>query len=213
MNKTLSNILKQWDASISLEQQQQMDERFSRRSFLTHSTKAAAGLSILPGLAFLTSCDQQPAKQQQTLSQQEPWNTFAAVQQILFPDDDNGPSAKDLNATAYLKFILDANDTDSEDREFILKGISWLNQLSQTEHKQNFTELNSKQQPIIIHKIAKSSSGERWLSLLLLYIFEALLTDPAYGANPNGIGWQWLEHQPGFPSPSQDKIYPELQKR
>ena len=39
--------------------------------------------------------------------------------------------------------------------------------------------------------------GRAWLSLLLYYIFEALLSDPVYGGNPDGIGWQWLEHQPG----------------
>jgi gluconate 2-dehydrogenase gamma chain len=48
------------------------------------------------------------------------------------------------------------------------------------------------------------------LSLLLYYIFEALLSDPVYGGNPGGIGWQWLEHQPGFPRPPADKIYGNL---
>jgi gluconate 2-dehydrogenase gamma chain len=39
---------------------------------------------------------------------------------------------------------------------------------------------------------------------------EALLTDPAYGGNPGGIGWRWLQHVPGYPRPPMDKIYPEL---
>ncbi len=52
--------------------------------------------------------------------------------------------------------------------------------------------------------------GRNWLSLLLYYIFEALLADPVYGCNPNGIGWKWLEHQPGFPRPPADKIYTRL---
>jgi len=42
---------------------------------------------------------------------------------------------------------------------------------------------------------------------VLGYIFEALLVDPVYGGNPNGIGWKWLEHQPGLPRPTADKRY------
>ena len=39
---------------------------------------------------------------------------------------------------------------------------------------------------------------------------EALLTDPAYGGNPDGIGWRWLGHTPGYPRPSAATIYPRL---
>ena len=55
--------------------------------------------------------------------------------------------------------------------------------------------------------------GKNWLSLLLYYLFEALLADPAYGCNPDGVGWQWLEHQPGFPRPPPDKIYTHITSR
>jgi len=48
--------------------------------------------------------------------------------------------------------------------------------------------------------------------MLLTYILEALLTDPVYGGNPNGIGWTWLQHQPGFPTPTEDKKYYKLRK-
>ena len=40
-----------------------------------------------------------------------------------------------------------------------------------------------------------------------LYIFEALLSDPVYGGNPEGIGWRWLGHRPGFPRPNQRNRY------
>ena len=49
-----------------------------------------------------------------------------------------------------------------------------------------------------------------WLSLLLTYLLEALLADPVYGGNPGGIGWQWLAHQPGFPTPPADKTWYKL---
>ena len=50
----------------------------------------------------------------------------------------------------------------------------------------------------------------RWLSTLITYTLEALLSDPLYGGNTNGIGWKWLGHDPGNPRPSADKIYGRL---
>ena len=59
----------------------------------------------------------------------------------------------------------------------------------------------------MLRHTAGYDGGENWLSTLLLYIFEALLTDPVYGGNPNGIGWKWLGHNPGLPRPTADKRY------
>jgi gluconate 2-dehydrogenase gamma chain len=58
-----------------------------------------------------------------------------------------------------------------------------------------------------LHQIVDSSAGENWLSLLLYYLFESLTLDPVYGGNPDGIGWHWLEHQPGFPRPTKETSY------
>jgi hypothetical protein len=40
-----------------------------------------------------------------------------------------------------------------------------------------------------------------------------MLSPPSYGGNPNGIGWQWLEHKAGFPLPEKGQRYFELPKR
>jgi gluconate 2-dehydrogenase gamma chain len=40
-----------------------------------------------------------------------------------------------------------------------------------------------------------------------------MLSPPAYGGNPNGIGWQWLNHQPGFPLPEKGGRYYEIPSR
>ncbi len=206
----MHKLLRQWDNSLSAKQHAALDLSLERRSFLANTLKAAATLSLLPGLIQLSACSKDPELDQQSLIQQEPWKTFATVQQILFPDDGNGPSAMDIHAALYLKFVLEAPDTEAADREFILNGINWLNDLSQQTHQKPFILVNVTQQDALLKQISQSRAGERWLSTLLLYIFEALLSDPAYGANPDGIGWRWLEHQPGFPSPPKNKIYTRL---
>lgn len=202
------NVLTKWEASISPELACKLATLDARRGFLSDVLKSTAMVGSLPLWGMLKGCDRQ--SEQQTLLQQHPWQTFAAVQQHLFPADGNGPSASDINASLYLKFVLDAPDTDEDDKTFVLDGIKWLNGLSDEQFGKPFAVLTPIEQHKVLKKIASSSAGERWLSHLLLYIMEALLTDPVYGGNPGGIGWQWLEHQPGFPQPSKDKRYTEL---
>ncbi|MGB0496169.1 MAG: gluconate 2-dehydrogenase subunit 3 family protein, partial [Kangiellaceae bacterium] len=93
------------------------------------------------------------------------------------------------------------------DGEFIKKGIGWLNGLSKQTQGDRFLKLSFQQQEKVLEQISQSSTGENWMSILLYYIMEALLFDPIYGGNPDGIGWKWLQHQPGFPAPDSDTLY------
>ena len=207
-NKHPDSLPADWDASMSAEMMKKRATLDTRRAFLTGLLKSGTMLAAMPAWMALPGCERQSAQQQ--IVQSEPWQTFAAVQQRLFPDDGNGPSARDIYATVYLKFVLDAADTDEDDRRFVFDGIKWLNALTDTQFGKAFVSLPPASQDKALKKIATSNAGERWLSQLLLYIMEALLTDPIYGGNPQGIGWQWLEHQAGFPQPPKNKIYTEL---
>lgn len=134
--------------------------------------------------------------------------TLAAVQLHLFPDDGDGPSAKDINALAYLEWALtDPDNAADGDGEFIVKGIGWLDDLSKSTQGTEFINLATEQKEKVFTQISRSSAGENWLSLLLYYISEALMLDPFYGGNPDGIGWKWLKHQPGFPAPDETTHY------
>ena len=141
---------------------------------------------------------------------QEPWLTLAQVQEHLFPADDHSPGAKDISALRFLINMLDAPDTDSEEKEFIIKGVGWLNDLSKTSHQQPFINLKTEDKESVLRKIETSKAGSRWLSLMMSYLIEALLSDPVYGGNKDRIGWQWLEHIPGFPTPSTSHVYFKL---
>lgn len=206
----MHRLLTNWDHSLSEEQHRALDISLERRSFLSHSLKAATTVGLWPALISLQACSEDPVRDQRQLIREQPWQTFAYVQQILFPDDGNGPSAMDIHATLYLKFVLNASDTAATDRDFILNGVGWLDDLSKTRHGRLFVACDLQQREQLLKHISQSRSGERWLSTLLVYVFEALLSDPVYGGNPNGIGWQWLQHQPGFPQPPTTKTYPKL---
>jgi len=135
-----------------------------------------------------------------------------AVQMQLFPDDGDGPSARDLKGIAYLEWAMtDQVNINDGDPDFIAKGITWLNELSQQTHGAFFVELNDSQQDKVLKQVAKSQAGENWLSILLYYLTEALMIDPIYGGNPEMIGWKWLQHQAGFPRPVMDKTYRDFE--
>lgn len=179
----------------------------SRRHFIQGMSAISTGM-LLPVSSGAKSQSQTTAT-----PQQEPWPTIVAVQEQLFPSEADSPGANDINAAAYLKTLLDDAEHDQDERNFLLNGPTWLDELAKTDYQKSFIHLNASQQEQLLQRIARSEAGENWLSLLLLYIFEALLSSPIYGGNPDGIGWRWLEHNPGFPQPTTDISYRKLRQR
>jgi gluconate 2-dehydrogenase gamma chain len=141
---------------------------------------------------------------------EDPWKTLAAVQEHLFPAAADTPGAGDIQALVYLRNTIENPAADGDDREFVFNGVGWLNDLAQETLQQNFVALDEQQRETLLRQIEQSRAGRNWLSLLLTYLLEALLADPVYGGNPDGIGWEWLEHQPGFPRPPEDKTWYRL---
>ncbi len=178
----------------------------TRRKFLLQSA-ALASTGLFPAAAFSAA-----SNNNQT---QKKWDkhallTLSEVQNHLFPADNDSPGAKDINALPYLMNVLKQPTTEKSEKVFMRDGINWLDDLSVTTFNKKFIELNTDDREQLLKKIASSTAGENWLSSQLLYIFEALLSDPVYGGNPESVGWKWLEHQPGFPRPPVDKIYGKL---
>jgi gluconate 2-dehydrogenase gamma chain len=141
------------------------------------------------------------------------WQTLAVVQEVLFPVAENVPGAKDIGATIYLHNAIENPNADGEDKDFIFRGIGWLNGMTQQHHKKPFIQLSAVQQDEIIRLIVKSRAGRNWVSMLLTYTLEALLADPVYGGNKDEAGWKWLQHQPGYPTPGADKTWDKLLQR
>lgn len=139
----------------------------------------------------------------------EPWLTLSAVQQHLFPKDTS-LGALDIQALDYLRLATDTPDFDKDEKKLIHNGVGWLNDLSKQTYSKKFTQLENQEKEKILRRIEGSRAGERWLSKILTYLLEALLTDPIYGGNPDGIVWKWLQHQPGFPRPTKNKKYYQL---
>lgn len=180
----------------------------SRRHFL----KSAAGASAIVALPAL-SLTEKDKKSLAELAKTDPWLTLDTTLLHLLPESQTGPSAKDINALAYLHQVITVQPTAQDEKDFIIKGVGWLNGFAQSEHGKPFVQLSFNEKESTLRGISNSSAGENWLSTLLAYLFEAMLAPPAYGGNTNGVGWQWLEHQAGFPLPNVGQRYFELPPR
>lgn len=176
----------------------------SRRRFLKGAGALASGL-ILPWLPDGVQAGSETGDTGAMV-----WHTITSVQARLFPDDGNGPGARAIRATAYLQQAMRLPRFPEEEKTFLLQGPEWLNDLARKAHGTDFPALTADRQEALLQRIARSRAGENWLSLLLLYIFEALLTAPVYGGNPDGIGWRWLTHDPGFPLPTAANTYDRI---
>ena len=183
-----------------------------RRDFLTG---IAAVLTLTAANPLFAQAQEQKDNQvkdedKPAFLSEDPWLTLSVVHGHLFPTTDDAPGAKEINATSYLKDALAQPDMNPNSKEFILDGVGWLNDLADNLHKAVFADLNETQREGVLRHIEQTSAGERWIGLVLLYLFEALLSDPVYGGNTGEAGWRWLEHQPGFPRPPANKRYHEL---
>ena len=176
-------------------------KRISRRRFLKSAAMSSA-LTALPSFTLSATSDIDLS--------QEPWQTLDTVMQHLLPSSDSGPGASDIMAINYLANVINEQPIEEEEKQFIKNGVGWLNGFTEKNHQKKFAALSKEDKQAALQAISRSRAGENWLSTLISYIFEAMLAPESYGGNPNGIGWKWLNHKPGFPMPEKGKRYYEL---
>jgi gluconate 2-dehydrogenase gamma chain len=179
-----------------------INKKIDRRSFLLATGVFAGSITFGSLLAYYykSSRKSSPFNKSQDKILQE-------VQEHLFPKSGDSPGADDVNALYYLHFVLTDPDIDEDNKNLLISGVDWLEEECQVTFNKSFINLSSGEKEQTFRVIEDSNWGYRWLSLNLIYIFEALLSDPIYGGNTDGIGWKWLEHAPGLPRPSSENMY------
>jgi gluconate 2-dehydrogenase gamma chain len=184
-------------AIVALSVQKLRSELISRRRFLIQA--AGGSVALLFGLPHTVGADDY-----------DPWPTLGAVLEHLLPTEADSPGAKEVHAIDYFRFVVADDRVDREQRDFILQGNRWLDDLAREKDGRPFIELDFDGKERLLRQVTRSSAGENWVSTLLTYLFEALLTAPAYGGNIDGVGWRWLQYVPGFPLPAPGTRYMEL---
>jgi len=169
----------------------------SRRRFLIES--AGGTVALLFGLQHIVGADDYT-----------PWATLGAVLEHLLPTEPDSPGAAEIHALDYFRFVMTDKRVDREQRDFILQGNRWLDDLAGEKYGRTFVQLDLTGKEHMLRQVARSSAGENWIATLLTYLFEALLTAPAYGGNTDQVGWRWLQYVPGFPLPGPGTRFTEL---
>ncbi len=196
-----------WQRELLLACQSWQQSGIDRREFLK---RASAAFTLVAFIPTRLKANQTKSETITTEWREDPWWTLFELQEHLFPHTDDAPGAKDIHATLYLKKELVSPFTPKKEADFIIKGVEWLNGMAVRTQKERFVNLDDQKREAVLRQIEKSQEGQRWLSLVIYYVLEALLTDPIYGGNPDGSGWKWLSHHVGYPRPTKDKTYLKL---
>ena len=178
----------------------------SRKQFLG-SILAGGLISQLP---FSNAIAQTRVSSNINLLSDEQLGILQSVQDILFPSDGDGPGASDINALDYLVWVLSDPNKDPDEIKYIINGIGWIDETAEEQFSKKYLDHGQTEKEELVKLVSKESWGKSWLSVILSFIFEALLSDPQYGGNPNSIGWKWLKHYPSQPRPTTNLLYPEI---
>ena len=138
---------------------------------------------------------------------EEPYQSISQVLEQLFPPNIAMPSVHSYNVIGFFKALMRDPRVKSETKMILQDGVKWLNQTSQNNYMKNFIELTHSQKQELLKKISLKQWGDIWLWNLMNFTFEAMFSDPVYGANINQIGWKWLKYESGLPRPPKVNPY------
>lgn len=141
-----------------------------------------------------------PAAERRTLTDEERAR-FAAIQARLLPRDASGPGAPDVHATTFLEAALRAPSTWMPRVRLVRAGGPWLDAWARRHGAAAFVGLRDRAQDDALRAYEATPQGVRWMRVMIEITLEAFLCDPARGGNPDGIGWAWARHRPGWPRP------------
>ncbi len=124
-----------------------------------------------------------------------------ALAHHLYPTSPLGFGVDQIDLAAYITFVLEDQRILQEDRDYLLRGVKWVQEDAYTMFGKSFLQLSFEQKEKLLQKISQLHWGDNYLSYLLTYIFEALFAAPVYGSQSDRLAWAWSGHQPGFPLP------------
>lgn len=183
----------------------------NRRKFV----KGLIAAGIITKIGFLESCSDKLNNNlllNSFFSDLEMKNLSEIVNR-LFPDDGNGPNSNEINVIPHIIWTLQHTEYGFNSFDMLKSAFQKLSDFTSDSFSKSFFELEEPEQIKTLERISEIRWGERFMSNLLTYIFEALSIDPLYSVNANKVGWDWLGHQAGYPRPQESQLYPQFLKR
>ncbi len=180
----------------------------NRREFI----KSVGVLAVYSQIIQFQSCKNSPEK---TYLSNEYLTALQAeiiqkIQEVLFPNDNNGPSVDDINAYGHFVWVVSDKRKRQDEIDYLINGLNWVEETANENYQKSFNQLTNQQVHQLVDFIANQNWGKDWLSVILTLIFEALALDSIYNINTNQKGWEWLQHQSGTPRPNPNITYDKI---
>ena len=207
----------------------------SRRAFLKNSGIAIGGLAVGGVFGGLLSKNESDQKNESTENKRanpnealmfftpDEFHATDAASERIFPKDDIGPGASDLNAAIYIDHQLasqwgvnakdyrmgpwyKAEPTQGDQIRLLRKdlfrlGLKRLDEYSNEKHDKNFADLEDKEQDKILETFENGDGGSisgtssaNFFKLLQQLTMEGVYADPMYGGNNEMAGWSMREY-------------------
>ena len=146
--------------------------KLSRENFL--KTLVLSGVAL--ELPWLVGCESSsPINFDTSPLTKEKYRTLSAVQEILFPADDNGPGAADVNAGRYFLWVMNDPHYDVEIKEILLDNQTKFENACEEVNSVRFHELDRKSQDSFLSEMIEKESGiKTWCSRLLSLILSLI---------------------------------------
>lgn len=112
----------------------------------------------------------------------------------MFPQTSKYHGSRSFQGFKYLQNISNDKSFDKSDMKFLITGAKKL-----LRYDRNFTKVSKKRKEKLLRKFENTDLGDNWLSLLMYYGFEGMLSDPIYGGNKDMRGWKNINHTPPIP--------------
>ena len=155
--------------------------------------KEQAELAAAPDAATKAA---QPAQPIEHAFQGPQRATLEATCSRLLPSDQD-PGAKEANAIEYIDREL-ARPEYEKLKKVILAGTVALDRISARLGGRKFVQLNGDEQDDVIDTVQKQSErGRDFVKLMTLLTIEGFVSDPQYGGNARGVGWDFIGYGPG----------------
>lgn len=210
-----------------------LDKKSSRRTFIKNSGLTVGGVVLGGALGSLLFKDDNSTKTTETpnhaasvasnpnvalmfFTPSEYQLTQAAAERI-YPADDNGPGAKDLNAAIYIDHQLaghygmntkdyrlgkfyapeatQGGQTKMLNKDLFVLGLKELNNYSLQNFEATFGELEATDQDVVLAAFSEDKmkfsgvSSSEFFNLLRKLTLEGVYADPLYGGNKDMQGW------------------------
>jgi len=124
--------------------------------------------------------------------------TIQSVQQHLFPEGSNIPSARSMNVTQFLLETIMHPSYDKDIRVFVIEGAEEL----ESREEGKFISLSNEEKERALRAYEETHYGSNWLSRIMTLTMEGIFSDPVYGSNVKEAGWKALGSYGGLPRPT-----------